>query len=116
MMDIGTMAQWGSLAVAALALIYTVSSARSKVSSEAWRDVNTKLSGHDAKLTRHDAEIEQIRRDIEHLPDKESMHEVELMIRDLKTDFAVLNERLKPVAAISDRLQEFLLEQAKDKK
>ncbi len=50
-----------------------------------------------------------------HLPDREQTHRLELSIAELKGHIGGLDERLKPVAAISDRLQEFLLNQVSSK-
>lgn len=50
---------------------------------------------------------------IKHLPDAGQTHRLELALAQLTGRMETLDERLKPVAAISDRLQAFLLEQAK---
>lgn len=60
---------------------------------------------------------------LKHIPDREQSHRLELAITQLSGrldamdqrvsgKIETLDERLKPVSAISDRLQEFLLEQA----
>lgn len=54
--------------------------------------------------------IDRVENDLRHLPDKEVTHRMELTLADLRSEVAVLAERLHPVAAISDRLQEFMLE------
>lgn len=50
--------------------------------------------------------------DVAHLPDKDITHRLELSLNALKTDVAVMSERLKPVTAIAVRLQEAILEKA----
>ncbi|MER9047608.1 hypothetical protein NKH89_10070 [Mesorhizobium sp. M0923] len=61
---------------------------------------------------------------LKHLPDREQSHRLEIAIEKLggrmeamdqrvSGRIETLDERLKPVSAISDRLQEFLLEQAR---
>ncbi|SCM75427.1 conserved hypothetical protein [uncultured Pleomorphomonas sp.] len=66
---------------------------------------------------RADAEIDErlsrLETEMDHIPNKESLHRVDLTLTELRGEIQVLTERLKPVAAISDRLQEFLIEQAK---
>lgn len=49
--------------------------------------------------------------DLRHLPDRDQVQRMEITLTQMKGEIAVLNERLMPVAAIADRLQEFLLEQ-----
>jgi len=55
----------------------------------------------------------KIESDLTYLPDREQTHRLELAVERLTGRMETLDERLKPVAAISDRLQEFLLEQAR---
>lgn len=54
----------------------------------------------------------KIESDLTHLPDRGQTHRLELAVERLTGRMETLDERLKPVAAISDRLQEFLLDQA----
>jgi predicted nucleic acid-binding Zn-ribbon protein len=58
-----------------------------------------------------DARTVRLENELLHLPDREQTHRLELSIIELKGHIGGLDERLKPVAAISDRLQEFLLAQ-----
>jgi hypothetical protein len=43
------------------------------------------------------------------LPTREHIHELALVISDIKGDIGKLDERLKPIGAIADRLQQFQL-------
>lgn len=54
--------------------------------------------------------------ELRHLPSREQTHAMEVMLRDLKGELGILAERMKPVAATSERLQEFLLDQVSDKR
>jgi hypothetical protein len=58
-----------------------------------------------------DTRLIRLENELLHLPDREQTHRLELSISELKGHITGLDERLKPVAAISDRLQEFLLNQ-----
>lgn len=60
-----------------------------------------------------DERLSKLETEMDHIPNKESLHRVDLALTELRGEIKVLTERLKPVAAISDRLQEFLIEQAK---
>ncbi|MDJ1463422.1 MULTISPECIES: DUF2730 family protein [Nitratireductor] len=69
---------------------------------------------HNAQtLAQHDKRIQKLENQLEHLPDSGSAHRLELAIERLNGRIETLDERLKPVAAISERMQELLLEQAK---
>lgn len=62
-----------------------------------------------------DTRVIRLENELIHLPDREQTHRLELSIAELKGHITGLDERLKPVAAISDRLQEFLLNQVAHK-
>lgn len=66
-----------------------------------------------ARFQLSEARLTKIESDLAHLPDREQTHRLEIAVERLTGGLAMLDERLKPVAAISDRLQEFLLEQAR---
>lgn len=65
------------------------------------------------KVDKVEDRVSRLENDFRHLPDRDSVHAIQLSLSDLKGELRGLNEQLKPVAAISERLQEFLLEQAK---
>lgn len=60
----------------------------------------------------HDSRIQQLENEMKHLPDRDQTHRLELAVQKLTGQMETLDERLKPVAAISNRLQEFLIDQA----
>ncbi len=80
------------------------------------------------RLIAHDAEMGSIRTDMEkrfgsnearlarvsdaldHLPDKEATHRLEVSMETMRGEIRVLHEQLKPVSAISARLQEMMME------
>jgi len=66
-----------------------------------------------ARFQLNEAKLLKIESDMTHLPDHGQTHRLELAVERLTGRMETLDERLKPVAAISDRLQEFLLEQAR---
>ncbi|MEX1084073.1 MAG: DUF2730 family protein [Xanthobacteraceae bacterium] len=108
------LAAFGSLA-------YSIYSSWSKANNDRVSAIEKKLDGKAdvaqiaAALQRVDKvedRTTRIEAEMRHLPDKEVTHRLEIFMRELKAEVGVLAERLKPVAAISDRLQEFLLEKA----
>jgi prefoldin subunit 5 len=69
-----------------------------------------------AAIGRIDALEDRVTRtesDIRHLPDKDKAHDLEKAIGDLRTEVSVLSERMKPIAAIADRVQEAMLEKVR---
>jgi flagellar capping protein FliD len=78
----------------------------------------------EAKLIDHDRRIQSIEGELKHLPDRETTHRIELTMLQiigrldsqdatLTGKFAAMDERLKPIQAIGERLQDVLVEQAK---
>jgi hypothetical protein len=56
----------------------------------------------------------RLERDIAHLPDKDITYRLELAIAQLNGKVEVMSERLKPVSAIAERLQEAELERVRE--
>lgn len=71
------------------------------------------VDNHASKITNHDRRIQTLENEIKHLPDRESQHRMELQLSELNGSFRTLEEKLKPIAATSERLHELLMEQAK---
>lgn len=67
------------------------------------------------KVDKVEDRVSRLENEFRHLPDRNSVHSIQLSLSDLKGELRGLGEQLKPVAAISERLQEFLLEQAKSR-
>lgn len=69
---------------------------------------------HANKIDKIEDRVSRIEGELRHLPDRSTVHRMELSLTEMRGDMKALAERLTPVSAISERLQEFLLEQAKD--
>ncbi|MBN8533854.1 MAG: DUF2730 family protein [Rhizobiales bacterium] len=70
------------------------------------KDLGAKIDAVEDRVSRVEGELSGV-------PDRESVHKMQLELERMRGTIDVLNERLVPLAAISGRLQEFLLEQAK---
>lgn len=66
-----------------------------------------------AKVDILEDRVSRIEGTVQHLPDKDLTHRMEISLSELRGEMKALAERLSPVAATSARLQEFLLEQSK---
>ena len=117
---IDTLKDWAgfiALVISIAGSIYAFMTSGSKTNSG-------KISGMERKLIEHDRRIQTVEDEIKHLPDIDTAHELQLgMTRlagqldaqygKLSGRLDTLNEKLKPIEGIADRLQEFLLERAK---
>lgn len=120
-MDLGNVAQIGSFIVSLAMFVWVLVSARSKASNDKVAKLEGVVEGRASKsvvdaleVRMRDLERKSIEVDgaLANMPDRDAAHRLELAIAKLEGRFDALDERLKPVAAIGDRLQEFLLEQA----
>lgn len=89
-----------------LALLKTMLSAGEKKLDARLTAVETAASGIEKR-------VQTLEEELDHLPDKESQHRIELSMAQMNGRMDVLAERLEPLAAVTVRLQAFLLEQAK---
>lgn len=71
------------------------------------------IDGHASKITSHDRRIQTLEQEIKHLPDRDSQHRIELQLAEFNGSFKALEEKLKPIAATSERLHDLLMEQAR---
>lgn len=96
-------ATWIFVTISILNLAYSIFSARSKAAAHKVRSLEQRIEGLEARSTK-------IESNVVHLPDKEITHRLELSIMELKAEIGILSERIKPVAAVSQRMQDFIIE------
>lgn len=77
------------------------------------KQITKSLEDRDRKIDQLEDRVSRVEGELRHLPDRATVHRMEIGITEMKGDMKAIAERLGPVAAIADRLQEFLLEQAK---
>ena len=91
----------------ALALgAWSIVQSRRKANADQLAAVVRRVDAGEDRLIR----IEEV---LEHMPDRETTHRLELSIAKVQGDIEVLAERMRPIAAISERLQEVLLEEGR---
>ncbi|CAN7259719.1 DUF2730 family protein [Brucella pseudogrignonensis] len=96
----------------ALAMIAIAGHAKGWINSGE-KQLKDSVDAHTAKLTDHDRRVQSLENEIKHLPDRDAQHRMELSLAEMNGRFAALEEKLKPIAATSERLHELLMEQAK---
>lgn len=109
---------------AALTIINFLTVIRTHLSGQT-RETAAKVEMLEKRQIETNLKIQAIEKDIEHLPDRETTHRMEMAIGDilkrlevqdatLSGKFAAMDERLKPIQAIGERLQDTLIEQARN--
>ncbi len=72
------------------------------------------LAVRDIKIDKLEDRTSRIEGELRHLPDKGQVHRMELSLTEMRGDMKALTERIVSLAGISERLQQFLLDQAKE--
>lgn len=111
-MDWGNAAQIASALIAIAAFIIAMSNRRSEETKRAILEVENKVKDVDQDVDIMKTRLHTMEEHVRHLPEADTTHRLEKTMVELQGKLEVLGERLKPVAAIGDRLQEFLLNQA----
>lgn len=104
-MDPTVLNPWIVLAVGFLGILGTIWNIVSKPGAKAQEGVATLSS----KVESIEERLAVIETNIDHLPDRDSTHRLELAIAKLEGRFDALDERLKPVAAMATRFQDYML-------
>lgn len=104
-------------AVAAAALLYAIISNRSKANNDRVASVEEALKCKadadgveklDARLDAVEDKVITVEQKLESLPDKDAIHRLELSVARLNGNVEVLGERITPIGATCQRLQEAL--------
>lgn len=120
-MNLADLAPWISSAIAAAALLYAVFGNRAKAHAQKISAIETSVAAvhNDIMLARQAIEMRVDRLEdrvtrtesqIEHMPDKEVTHRLEMTVGELRGDVKALTESIKPIRAIADRVQEAILD------
>lgn len=89
------------------------------------KKLDERLTKAESKLVEYDRRIQALENEVKHLPDRDTTHRIEMTMAQimgrldsqdatLAGRFAAMDERLKPIQAIGERLQDALLEQARN--
>lgn len=117
--ELSAVAPWAAILIAALSLGYTIVSNRSKKIDEKidelkpWIESKSSKEHTDVlqkKVELIDKRVTTVESELKHLPDKDTTHRLEITLKDLGNEVGRLSERIKPVAAMADRIQEALVE------
>ena len=72
-----------------------------------------RLEEHAAQLGRHSGRIQGVEQSLRDIPTREDFHKLDKQMTQLTGALDVVTERLRPLEAISERLQELMLERGK---
>ena len=114
-------APWVSIAIAVAAFLYPILNGRSKKIDARLESIEaTQKADREAAIVRTAAvqaehslvkdRVVKLEADMAHLPDKDVTHRLEMALADMKSEVGKLTERMKPIAAMADRIQEAMVD------
>lgn len=112
-MSVSEIASMVSSAAAALALLISI---WAKLTARANADIREIREQQDKLHVEQDDEkrrLARIEATLEQMPKAESVHELRVDVARIEGQLGVIGERLKPVAQVTERLQDWLLENKK---
>lgn len=98
-----------ALVALALSTLNLVAAVRN-IMSEGEKKLAERMAKAEATLINHDRRIQKVENNIEHMPDRETTHRLEITLERMLGRLDTMDEKLKPIAATNTRLQEYLLE------
>lgn len=117
-MDIAPLMQWLGVLMAFLALgtsVWGIFSAPSRKNGERLAAFEKELTAEVALLRQghaiNEAALLRLRDRVDGLPNIGAMHELQLSMSRMEGQIGMMGERLKPVVAIAERMQDLLIEQ-----
>ncbi|MCO4053416.1 MAG: DUF2730 family protein [Bosea sp.] len=105
----GALALMGSLATILIATKFVTKEAFAKEAGI----LDGRIRTLEGKIDTAEDRILKVENAIAHLPDKTGFHRMEIAMTELKGQLAAMDERLKPVARMAERMHEHMLDTTK---
>ncbi|UGA45994.1 hypothetical protein HU230_0008130 [Bradyrhizobium quebecense] len=114
-------APWVAMGINSALSLYAIFNGRSK---EAAKKTDERFAAFDLELKSRDTKIAvlvadnslltgriaAVEKDVEHLPDKDVTHRLELALKTMQAEMTGLNEKMKPISAMAGRIQEAMID------
>lgn len=105
MMDLSIVMPWIGAALSILALLSQIKTAL----SAGERKLDDRLKGAEDTIIHHDRRIQTVESEIKHLPDKDSVHRLQVDMTELKGHVATMAKSSEATERATRRVEEFLL-------
>lgn len=114
-------AVWAGPIIALASIIYTIVVNRSKKHEEKFGSISrsigtieTQVATLDRDITgrvdRVEDRVTRVESEMEHLPDKDVTHRLEIALTKMNGEMAAMKESIKPISAMAARIQEAIIE------
>lgn len=104
--DLRNIAALGSSFLAIGTAIYAWLTSRSKINAEEIHELRTSVGSLSAK-------VQALEQTLKQMPDKDTVHALDMKVTELNGGLGVMAEALKSVERTAHRIESFLLDQAK---
>ena len=104
--DLRNYAALGNSLIAFGTVIYVWLTSRSKINAEEIHELRTSVGSLSTK-------VQALEHTLKQMPDKDTVHHLDMKVSQLNGSIGVLGESLKAVERTAQRIETFLLEQAK---
>lgn len=105
MMDLSIVMPWVGAALSIIALLTQIKS----VLSAGEKKLDERLGRAEKTLIDHDRRIQSVETEIRHLPDKESVHKLQVDLTEMKGQIATMVKSTESTERATHRLEQFLL-------
>lgn len=115
-MDIAPLIVWaaGLMTLANLAnMLWSIFSGPTRKLSARLAELDARLAEVERRVERHSNQITGLSQQVNSMPGHSALHQMELSITRMEGNISILSERLIPVAAIAEKMQEMMLQQGK---
>lgn len=115
-MDISTLKDWMTVIGSALAVILSLYAILTKPAKESSDRLETFEKEVDEKLHKlagedigHDQRIQRLENEMQHLPDKDMVHRMELSMKDMQVQMATMASETQATSRSLRRMEEWLI-------
>ncbi len=113
MSELGNAAQIASAVISLVALATSVWVAFSKKNDQVIASLRSDIGRAFERIDHVEKEVGTVSTELQHVPGKDVVHEMKLAMTRLEGQMNVIIERVGPIKAIAERMQEVMLEHGK---
>lgn len=121
MSELTEFAPWAAMALNSALSLYAIFNGRAKEAAkkndQRFAAIEDQFNARDAKIGVIVAEasllsgrVGVVEHDIQHLPDKDVTHRLELGLAAMQAEMRGLSEKIRPIGAMADRIQEAMID------
>lgn len=108
--ELNQIAPWAAVILSAVALYMSIRNRRDDKETEKVGVVELQIGTVAGKLDLLQDRVIRVESELDHMPDKDVTHRLEVALKSVEAEMGRLSERMKPIAAMADRIQEVMVD------